>query len=727
MTLAHQHTPQEVPDLTEELGPEDQSGGQQLASLSTELLTAGKGMAPFRPQARLIRLLGEQLISDESTAILELVKNAYDADAHTVVIRFAASEATTVLEIHDDGDGMDLQTLMRGWLEPATHRKRGGQWKQRTALGRFPLGEKGVGRFAADKLGAHLELITKPRAGSEEVVLQIRWSLFESDAYLDEIENHWEVRAPQIFLNGMHGTLIRITDLRFVWDRRFIQRIRDSLTRLISPNSTTDGFALLLECSDLPDLAGPVTNQLLDQAPYQLQGRVDATGRLHIDNPSPGTSRTVDLRTKMREAFLGADGKLRLPRCGPFSLALHAWDLDAINEPATKINRGMRQTLKQWSGVSIYRDGFRVLPYGERGDDWLELNQRRVNNPTLRLSNNQIIGIVEITQRDNPDLRDRTSREGMIDNPEREDFRYLVLAALACLEEQRFALRHSSDQRASSIEQTEDPVIRLLNQLGTSGKENGNGSTLVELERAYRSTIENHKRREANLLQLAGLGVAAERLIPTLGTTVATTSDVLRRLRYRLAVIAPDDRLVLSTTDRLESLLESLVDQLDILTPLRAGSDKGAEPVDLRAVATDVCQIMYHQLKLANVAVEISEYRRPVLQAQYGHMLQMMLALFDNALYWLSNTPALHPRVLRVHLWSKGLRGGFVVADSGPGITPSQERLIFEPFYSTRREGLGLGLFIVQQLARQYGGDVELRERNPLLSGANISVHFPVS
>lgn len=705
---------------------------QPVAPLSDAALPspepARQGTAPFRPQARLIRLLGEQLISDETTAILELIKNSYDADARRVDIRFLAPSGggSPSVEIQDDGDGMDLQTLLTGWLEPAVHRKRGGRWKERTPLGRFPLGEKGVGRFAADKLGASMELVTRSRTGADEIVLQIRWGLFESDVYLDEIENHWSSRSPVIFTGDAHGTLIRITELRFQWDGRFLQRIRDSLTRLISPNTKTDDFAIILECSNRPEFSGIVTNRLLDQAPYQLRGRVDASGRLHIEEAGR-TVKIVDLRSRMREYLSDGNGRSQPLSCGPFSLALHAWDLDAVSQSELKVDRATRQTLKQWSGISIYRDGFRVLPYGERGDDWLELNQRRVNNPTLRLSNNQIIGIIDVTQQDNPDLRDRTSREGMIDNQAFEDFRQLVLASLAYLEEFRFSRRHGATKKAAAASGDSDPVLQLLAQLHQSAGGPASPSAVAELERAYRARLEEQQRREDNLLRLAGLGIAAERSAPAMAATVAAAAQALQILRRRTATIASGDQVLAEGVTELSGLLDHMVDQLDVLTPLRAVSSKGIEAVDLRAVVADVQQILFHPIRQGQVHLQVTEYNAPVLHAQHGHILQMMLVLFDNALYWLNQVSPGVRRIIRVHLWSKGSRGGFTVADSGPGITTTQAKLIFEPFYSTRREGLGLGLFVARQLAQRYGGDVGLREQKPFLPGANVVVQFPLS
>src|SRR5262249_46834002 len=146
--------------------------------------------------------------------------------------------------------------------------------------------------------------------------------------------------------------------------------------------------------------------------------------------------------------------------CGPFDVTFSVWDLDAVGSGRGGISRQERALLRKRSGISIYRDGFRIAPYGDAGDDWLELNQRRVNNPTMRVSTNQLIGAVEITDRADPGLRDRTSREGLLVSQAFQDLKLLVIAALSQLEEQRFAARKAttSDERVVS----DDPVLRHL-------------------------------------------------------------------------------------------------------------------------------------------------------------------------------------------------------------------------------------------------------------------------
>lgn len=413
------------------------------------MVTATRGTATFRPRARLIRLLGNELISDEVMAVVELVKNAYDADTRTVTVGLhdLGEPESSRISVGDDGDGMALETVLGAWLEPATGRKRRGGRKQRTSLGRYPLGEKGVGRFAADKLGDEMELVTRGRGEDGEVRLAIAWDRFGDAGYLDEVGTEWEVREPAHFVDAAHGTLVLVRQLRGDWDARRVARLRDGLSRLVSPFAGARDFRIVLDCPDFPDLAGEVGNGLVDRAPYRLVGSVDAQGHLHVEEPA---AEVVDLRELAHGRF-AEQGALRSPSCGPFRVALFAWDLDVLGTQQAALDRRMRAQVRRTSGVSLYRDGFRVWPYGSPGDDWLELNQRRVNNPTLRLSTNQLVGVVEITQEGNPDLQDRTSREGLVDTPALHDLKALLLAVIARVEEGRFAVRQETASAISSM------------------------------------------------------------------------------------------------------------------------------------------------------------------------------------------------------------------------------------------------------------------------------------
>lgn len=674
-----------------------------------------RGSAPFRPRARLMHLLGDELISDEVMAVIELVKNAYDADARKVTVGLyrLGDPGATWFMVHDDGDGMDLDTVLHGWLEPATDRKRRGQRKRRTALGRYPLGEKGVGRFAVNKLGAELELVTRARGQEHEVRLDVCWDTF-GDGYLDEVQNHFERRVPAIFRGDQHGTFLRIGRARAAWDEARVARLRDGLARLVSPFVTLHDFQISMDCPDFPALAGPVTSGLLEHAPYRLVGRVDAAGVLE---PEEGLEGPVDLRSLAPEIFLEG-GTYRSPRCGPFRVALFVWDLDSIGLRRAAIDRSMRAALRRACGVSLYRDGFRVLPYGTPGDDWLELNQRRVNNPTMRVSTNQVVGVVEISQEHNPDLRDRTSREGLIDTSALHDLKALLVAALACLEERRFATRQA-EARDLAVNDESDPVLRLLREARGRAAVGGGSALLVDrATAAYRQRLRELEIRQEYLMRLAGIGLAAEQISGEIGRTVSAAGTALRIVRNALAH-GPAGEDQSRRLQQVESWLAFLGEQLDVLAPFYAGpATAEAEPLDLRSAVQSAAVVFAHRLRQENVRLVIEATEPVSVRMARAHLLQVLLHLFDNALHWIVRAPAGRAPEIRVRLLTRPV--GFIFADSGPGIRPEHRDQIFRPFFTARSDGRGLGLHLVKVLMESYGFSVELLAEPLLLAGANL-------
>ena len=444
--------------------------------------TARKGLR-FRPRARLMSTLGRELISGDTVALTELVKNAYDANAEFVVVRVAGtvgSDGAIVPEsgsisVIDDGHGMDEQRIVNTWLEPATDYRRR---RAHTATGRRVLGEKGLGRFAAAKLGDQMELTSKV-AGGEEVNLVLDWQDFDDDTkYLEDIELDLRVGVTSIFaaepgtghasrnhfkffpgdpsrMRGQHGTFIRIRNLHSRWSSDVIKDVRRSLSMLVSPfaeeKGVVDSFQIYL---DVPDkfgaYGGLITSaDLLKQHHYSLSAEVSADGAATVLLGLKDDS-VHELELKLRNSDNG-----KILRCGPFEIFLYVWDrdTDSMRKLADHLGGGKlkiaRRALDSASGLSIYRDGFRVLPYGELGDDWLGLDARRVQNPTLRLSNNQIVGYILIGRDTNPSLVDQSNREGLVETPGLADLRKVVKELLNSLEVKRYKFRPRRPKKRS--------------------------------------------------------------------------------------------------------------------------------------------------------------------------------------------------------------------------------------------------------------------------------------
>jgi len=454
---------------------------------------ASQGRA-LRPRARILRTLGEELISSEIVAILELVKNSYDADARIVLVSFSASleKGRGRLDISDDGHGMDLETVETAWMEPATDTKKKARFSK--YLKRRLLGEKGVGRFAAARLAEELELITKSPESHREIYALFDWTQFDHDnRYLDEILILAEERIPREFVGGRsipikvkrvkgdlprdgeHGTLLRMNKLKRTWTEGELKDLHRGLSRLISPFEADKNFRIFLQ---LPDETASTAQEV--EAPevikyphYSIDGTVSDKGRctltIHVYSEAETKTftgwfrRDVSSRQTTVGMFEVADDETRPITCGALSFRVLVWDrdqLDNINQKLGTGIRSIRRDLDSIAGISIYRDGFRVLPYGEPDNDWLRLDIRRVQNPTMRLSNNQLTGYITIGADTNPELRDQSNREGLNNNQAYTELQSIMLLSLSKLEELRYSEKKKSRKsvvaRAGGLFETPD-------------------------------------------------------------------------------------------------------------------------------------------------------------------------------------------------------------------------------------------------------------------------------
>ena len=432
------------------------------------------GNVKFRPKARLLHLLGHELITDEVIAMLELVKNSYDADATSVGVKIidVTRKSKGQIEISDNGHGMTLERVKEVWMEPARDNKRDKEGKRpRTKrFDRHPLGEKGVGRFSVDKLGLKLELISRycefddktkgvSYLSDEEVVLIIEGRQFTDDSYLDEVECEWITRKPQEFKGDAHGTLLRISDLRTDWSDELVEKVRLGLSRLSSPTSEAKDFKIHFISNEFPELSAEIENPLLKIAPWVLEAEIDDNGimRYTIKVPDKAEEGERDLRIGSDHFFI-RKGEYRNPVCGPFKFKLYAFERERKQWKKFGLDKAKIGLLNDLCGFSIYRDGFRVLPYGEKGDDWLYFDKRRVLAPGRIFGNDRVIGYVELSQESNPLLRDKTNREGLIEEgPAFNDLRELAINATHVLETFRYdSVPHIKRSKAKAEEAKED-------------------------------------------------------------------------------------------------------------------------------------------------------------------------------------------------------------------------------------------------------------------------------
>jgi signal transduction histidine kinase len=669
------------------------------------------GDAAFRPRARLLRLIGAELISDEVVAVTELVKNAHDADASKVMLKFhQVTKHEGEIAIVDDGDGMDLETVLGIWMEPGATSK-GSASRHITPRGRRVLGEKGVGRFAVDKLARRLELVTRKAGVDEETAAIFDWDDFAAQSMLSEVKARWETRAPLEI--DSRGTILRLSGLRSAWNERMFRRLCTRLSRLRSPFKERGGFSVVIESDEFPEYSGELRSDFLDRAPYCIDVGFDGLQTLDV---------TLGGRTRTKQPWVGS-----LLSCGPLRIKLFAFDLETESIASIGPRMEVRAWLKEWSGVSVYRDGFRIWPYGEPHDDWLRLDQRRVNNPVTRLSNNQIVGFVELSQDGNPELRDQTNREGLLHNEAFLDLRRLVYFALEILESERQSQRHPHERRPSRDAHSDRHDIPAV------------ASSAMELATRAPKNIANDLRRIAK-----DIAAAAER------------DELLRRQHVNaFAELAAAARATGLLTLSIRKLVHDMQTACDHVSSTLSGARNRRSASFVSAIRTAVndvdarlSEIMHasHGAKSRRAIDIVTELRRcrralhPALSARgidmqvfvtgarllrtemrpetFRHLIALIV---ENSIDWIKSVRG--PRI-RVTATVRRTRCEITVADNGPGIPDAFAVRVFEPYFSRKEGGRGLGLAIAKSIVTSHRGTIGviIDGRRP---GATIRISLP--
>lgn len=700
---------------------------------------------PIRMHPRVFAALGADLVTNDVVAVIELVKNSYDAFARHVWIRFFSDEdGNPVLEIKDDGKGMTRNIIEEVWCMVASPFKEDNPFAKDGTKTRRVAGEKGLGRLAAARLGDRLHILTKaPNDLCWEV--EVDWPELAAATELAACFAKCRKYAGSSPFETS-GTRLHIVGLKGKWNSDRVSDLEENLARLISPFSKRSEFNIFLSGpgdaeADSVRIQSP---SFLSQPKYLMKGEVDGKGNIScayrftpIRNGEP---RSHDLKLTWDQIFDNIQDRARQPfeeaeaHCGPFSFEIRAWDIapedtEEISERFEFQKSRVRKAIRAHKGISVYRDGVLVLPKSDTARDWLGLDLRRVSKVGTRMSTSQLVGYVAISAEMNPGIADTSDRERLVSRLEVAEFEEILKTITALLENERDEDR---TRRAS-----EPPLQDLFERLSASemvaevvalAEEGAEVAEAVPILRAFSEKLEGARKaiqeRFVFYSRMATVGTIAQMLVHEIRNRTTAIGSFLEFFRSRFGPFR--DQILEDHWRSADGAVNALERLADTFSPLASRGYRRRQRDSILEDRIHECLALNAgEIGRKSVRVRVPSSKTQVA-VDPGELDAILLNLINNAVYWLSQMPKEERDLeFRLGLIGGGTRVRVWVHDSGPGLREEDLEKVFWPGVTRKPGGIGMGLTVSAELVAEYGGRMSAKHPGTL-GGASFAFDLPL-
>ena len=690
----------------------------------------------MRPSGRHILTIGRDLIQDGYAAIIEIVKNSYDADSPDVNIIFKAtkdrSQYTIIIEDH--GHGMSRDTVINHWMVPSTDDKK----KRRTSPnGRIMQGRKGVGRYAASILGNDLLLETSTK--NELTTVYIEWSAFEKAQYLDDVEILVESKKKYI-PSGTRLTITGDNEQLSEWNQKQIDKLKFELKKLISPinnvlidNEIEDVFEINLKFENFLMNQNNITKELIKPYPifdlfdYKIEGQIDVNGNGNLVYTSQKAKNTI---TETIQFDFGSS-----TGCGElfFDIRVYDREKEAIE---SLIDRGLfdesgkylrnlqaRQILNQYNGIGVYRNGFRIRPLGDADFDWLKLNEQRVQKPTLRIGSNQVIGFVQIQSEEQSNLIEKSARDGLKENGAFNRLKEISRRVIACLEERRYSYRKKVglSRYSNKIEKQFEKLFFFKNMKNNITAKLRKGDVDKNITSEIIQLINNEEENNSRIINDIRQSVAIYQGQATLGKIINVVlhegrhplnnfKNQIPNLEYFINTYIKKQNLeilkkIIPISKDIGENAKIFVDLFRRLDPLAAGKRGNKKLLPLKVTIEEVFNVFESIIKENNIITNVNGSDEFSFSCWYQDIYAIFTNLIDNSIYWM-NEKNTSKKEIKISIVTDGNNLQYIdYKDTGPGIESNLiiDKVIFEPEFTTKQDGKGLGLAIAGEVSIRNG------------------------
>ena len=727
----------------------------------------------FEPYARLLTMLSEQLIKNEEVALTEIVKNAYDADSPWVKITFeyfnsnmVASNNSRII-IEDAGCGMSESTLKNDFINPASaHKKIEKEAGNTTPKGRIYQGEKGIGRFSLFKLGKKITVITKTKEDLKARRLVIDLSAYEEEFIkenneqykLNEIEIDYSAIddtdfTEKIFLDSTlrerenKGTVIIVEKLNTTWGKSKFTKLQGELFSLIG-NVYGEGFSIYFYQGNsfVPTVEfteKKILDNIIEQkAVIKIEGAYDEKGKKYqfdingkeksvdfSDKTISGLSLFRDFRASVESRDLSIENYVT--SCGNFRFRFYIFDPDKKN-----VRNKYKVTGEDWdiikkNRVFLYRDGIRVFPYGSVQDDWLQVDTiRGTKRASAMFSNDQVVGYIDITYSGNPNLKDKTNREGLLEMDESySDFLSVIQIFLQHIKtyyydeytKQKNVIKKFDKQSRNDLEEEFKYVIEKCPDASLKKHIEG-------IKKKVDEQNDYNKSRIRVVEDLAGIGLSIQATHHDLGNFIRKCYNLIDD--YSLQLMRTEDEyteksIVCEKIERLRGIISAMEAVLADMKNLFASTQHKSKSIRVAVLLNKVLGYYNNVFETKNIEFELNSIGNSIMVINMPEALLMtiFINILDNALYWLEDEGK---KEKNITITINSDENYMVFSDNGPGIYSEEKEKIFEAFFTGKGiEGRGLGLYICRQFLDRYDYTIDVWDDFKYsLGGADFRIDF---
>lgn len=686
------------------------------------------------------RLIGRDLITDRITALFELVKNCYDANATEVEVSFenvgidagTADKSRGRITIKDNGFGMSFEDIRDKWMVIGTSNKRKNPISPAPFFRRC-VGEKGIGRFAVDKLGDKVNIITKRSNSDGWLNVEIDWNLYYNQANDDggiqlftDIENRYEYIPSSN--SEVSGTTLIIENVREIWSEDDVKRFIREASKIVSP------YANLNPPFQIRVLAPEFAIKI--EVIESISDIDDATLSLDIAfDKERGTQETLYFE---EESGKIQKKNIKIKEFGGISMRLFYFD--------DKARRAFRKKYpnNEIDGVKIYRDGVITTPFAEREDDAnkkrdiLGIDKRLWQDIFNKVSTREIIGIVDISKQENPNIIDATNRQDFNDNDEYRALKEFIILQISAIEDYKIYLRKNRKkdinselnnakqdiddlvQSASDIAEAHPQLQPQLNKLISTAKKTG---------KSVKAAIAEHKKAEEEFIRKENMYMSIMSLQEYaihITHAVRTSLNKIKRKADFFKEFYPDpeeEKFFLLYAKEISEEMEILDKVINYMLSY-SQSNFSFQDIDLQKLIADIIQNYRTKFDYEGIKAEYAIGEQLIISSNRQFFYDILQNLIDNSIKAMKHVDE---KILKCTAFTDNNELIIKISDTGVGIPDEKKEWVFGLYNTTTEKdgGAGIGLYVVKTRVESLKGNVKIINSEFGDVGTTIQITLP--